>query len=216
MQLIIATSNKGKLREIQQIMNPLDTLPYTDLIPAMEIIEDGSTFQANAIIKARAIYDALGNQEAVILADDSGISVPVLDHAPGIYSARYAGPGASDKDNLYKLIDAIKEKGISRTPAYYTSAIAIATKRGIFTVHGWMHGHAIDRAIGENGFGYDPMFIPLGFDQTLGELKDFVKETFSHRGKALSLAHTLLRSMLIPAVSEETRSNGEQFGFQTA
>ena len=163
-KLVLATSNKGKVREIKELCEHFEVVPYTDLIPAFEIVEDADTFKDNALIKARAVYEALGDEDALVLADDSGISVDVLDGAPGIYSARYAGEDANDKDNLYKLIDDIKAKGVESSPAHYTAAIAIVTKDTERTVHGWMYGTAITEARGEGGFGYDPMFIPLGYD----------------------------------------------------
>jgi len=128
----------------------------------------------------------------LVIADDSGISLPVLGGSPGIYSARYAGENATDKENLYKLIEAVKEKGLKSTPAYYTAAIAIVSKYGEYVVHGWMHGDVIDEARGEKGFGYDPMFIPKGYTLTLGELNDDVKSRISHRGKALALAKPII------------------------
>jgi XTP/dITP diphosphohydrolase len=118
-----------------------------------------------------------------------------LDGAPGIYSARYAGEGVTDKDNLYKLIDAVKEKGVKSTPAYYTAAIAIVSKYGEYVVHGWMHGDVLDTARGDKGFGYDPMFIPAGMDKTLGELDDDVKSKISHRGQALELAKPIIQML---------------------
>jgi len=101
----------------------------------------------------------------------------------------------SDKENLYKLIDAVKAKGLTETPAYYTAAIAIVSKYGEYIVHGWMHGKVIDEARGEKGFGYDPIFIPAGYDKTLGELDDDVKSTISHRGKALALAKPIIQML---------------------
>ncbi|SFV63962.1 Nucleoside 5-triphosphatase RdgB (dHAPTP, dITP, XTP-specific) [hydrothermal vent metagenome] len=192
-KLVLATANKGKVREIKELCKEYEVIPYTELIPAFEIVEDADTFKENALIKARAVYEALGDEDAVVMADDSGISVDVLDGAPGIYSARYAGENASDKDNLYKLIDDIKAKDVTSSPAHYTAAIAIVTKDKEKTVHGWMYGTAITEARGEKGFGYDPMFIPAGFDKTLGELDDAVKKELSHRSKALSLASKLLK-----------------------
>ena len=127
-----------------------------------------------------------------MVADDSGISVDALDGAPGIYSARYAGEGASDRDNLLKLVEALKEKGLSTSPAHYTAAIAIVSKEGESCVHGWMYGDVITALRGENGFGYDPSFIPDGFDKTLGELDNEVKKGLSHRSKALELAKILI------------------------
>ena len=186
MQLILASGNKGKLREFQA-MSEVPIVPFGEVMAPFEIVEDGETFADNARIKARAIYERLSG-ENIVIADDSGISVPALRGEPGIYSARYAGEEASDRDNLYKLIDALKDAGLERTPAYYTAAIAIASPWGEYVVHGWMHGDAIAEARGGKGFGYDPMFIPEGYDRTLGELDDEVKKTLSHRSKALALA----------------------------
>ena len=190
MKIVLATGNKGKLREFKQMCQD-EVVAFSDLLGEFDIIEDGDTFAANALIKARTIYEKLG-EEYLVISDDSGISLPVLDGAPGIYSARYAGEGVTDKDNLYKLIDAIKEKGLKSTPSYYTAAIAIVSKYGEYVVHGWMHGDVIDEARGDKGFGYDPMFIPAGFDKTLGELDDDVKSGISHRGKALELAKPII------------------------
>jgi len=128
----------------------------------------------------------------IVISDDSGITVPKLNNEPGIYSARYAGVDASDKDNLYKLIDELNKKGLAQSPAFYTACIAIVHKNETYTVHGWMHGNVINKAVGSQGFGYDPMFIPTGFDKTLGELPHEVKKEFSHRSKALELAMRVL------------------------
>lgn len=192
MRIVLATSNKGKVREIKELLHDREAFPYTDLIEGFEIIEDGDTFKANALIKARAVYAALGDSEAIVIADDSGISVDVLGGVPGIYSARYGGENASDKDNLYKLMDAVKEYGVERSKAHYTAAIAIVSREGESCVHGWMHGKVITEPRGENGFGYDPMFIPDGFEQTLGELSNDIKVGLSHRSKALNLAKILI------------------------
>ncbi len=189
MKIVLASANKGKIKEIKAYFEGSEVLAYSDILEPLEIVEDGDTYQANAVIKAKTIYDLLKDKlkDFVVLADDSGITVPVLGNIPGVYSARYAGVGASDKENLYKLIDALKEKNIKKTPAFYTAAMAIVSDKGIFTVHGWMHGEVIDEARGEGGFGYDPMFIPEGFEETLGELDLSIKEQFSHRTKALRL-----------------------------
>lgn len=192
MKIVLATSNKGKVREIIELLHDREVFPYTDLIEGFEIVEDGESFKANALIKARAVYSALGDTEAIVVADDSGISVDVLDGAPGIYSARYGGEGASDRDNLLKLVDALKEKNVSASPAHYTAAIAIVSREGENCVHGWMHGEVITSLRGENGFGYDPIFIPDGYTQTLGELPNDIKKGLSHRSKALELAKILI------------------------
>jgi len=187
--IVLASSNKGKIKEIKKYFGQ-DVVAFSDLIEPFEIIEDGDSFKENAIIKAKAIYEKLPNH--IIIADDSGISVPALGGIPGIYSARFAGEGASDKDNLYKLIDELNKNNLSKTPAYYTSAIAIASPYGIFTTHGFMYGDVINEARGDKGFGYDPMFIPKGYDKTLGELDDDIKKEISHRTKALNLAKYIL------------------------
>lgn len=194
-RIILATSNKGKVVEIKNIMKSYEVANYTDFIAPFHIEEDGLTFKENAIIKAKAVYEALGDEEAIVLSDDSGICVDVLGGAPGIYSARYAGVGANDKENLQKLVESIKAAGFESSPAHYTAAIAIASKDGVFTVHGHMYGTAITTPRGDKGFGYDPMFIPEGFDKTLGELDDEIKNKISHRARALELAKVLLDSI---------------------
>lgn len=198
MKLVLATGNKGKLREFKQMCKD-EVIPFSDILGAFEIIEDGDTFAENALIKARTIYEKLGEKnplmDYLVIADDSGISLPILDGAPSIYSARYAGENATDKDNLYKLIESIKDKGVAITPAYYTAAIAIVSKYGEYVVHGWMHGDVIDEPRGDKGFGYDPMFIPGGYDATLAELEDEVKAKISHRAQALELAKPIIKML---------------------
>jgi len=193
MRIVLATGNKGKLREFKQMCQD-EVLPFSDLLGAFDIVEDGDTFAANALIKARTIYEKLG-EEYMVISDDSGISLPILDGAPGIYSARYAGEDVTDKDNLYKLIETVKEMGLRSTPAYYTAAIAIVSKYGEYVVHGWMHGDVIDEARGDKGFGYDPMFIPKGFENTLGELDEDVKKELSHRAQAMRLAQPIIQML---------------------
>ncbi len=192
MKIILATSNKGKVKEIQKSFDMFEVVPFSEVMEPFEIVEDGDSFKENAIIKAKAVYEALSDEDAIVLSDDSGISVPILGNEPGIKSARYAGDNATAKDNLLKLIKELKKIEIKRTPAFYTAAIALATKEGIFSVHGWMYGEVIDEQRGENGFGYDPMFILEGFDKTLGELDESVKKELSHRSKALKLIKRVL------------------------
>ncbi|HIP19501.1 MAG TPA: non-canonical purine NTP pyrophosphatase [Sulfurimonas sp.] len=195
MKLVLATSNKGKVREIKAMCEDFEVIPYTELIDEFEIIEDADTFKDNALLKAHAVFDALDDENVIVLADDSGISVEVLDGAPGIYSARYGGDNATDKDNLHTLMRNIKAKGVDSSPAFYTAAMAIVTKTSERTVHGWMYGTALTEEQGEGGFGYDPMFVPLGYDKTLGELDDATKRKLPHRSKALSLARKILKTL---------------------
>ena len=194
MKLVLATSNKGKVREIKALCSEYEVVPYSEIMEEFEIIENGSTFKENALIKARAVFKALDDENIVVMADDSGISVDILDGKPGIFSARYAGENADDKDNLYKLMEDIKKKGVESSPAHYTAAVAIVTKMGESCVHGWMYGKAITKAVGDGGFGYDPMFIPDGYTKTLGELDEGVKQKLSHRSKALELAKIILEA----------------------
>ena len=193
MKIVVASSNKGKIKEIKEILDDFDIVAYTDLIEPFEIEENGKTFKENAIIKAKAVFEKL--PKFFVLADDSGISVPALNNEPGIFSARYAGEGANDKDNLNKLINELKKRNIKKTPAFYTAAIALATHYGVFTTHGFMRGEVIDEARGNKGFGYDPMFIPTGFSKTLGELDENIKNKISHRTKALNLAKLILKTL---------------------
>ncbi|PHR58419.1 MAG: non-canonical purine NTP pyrophosphatase [Arcobacter sp.] len=192
MKLVLATGNKGKVREITAMYSSFEVIPYNEIIEPFEIIEDEPDFKGNALIKARAVYKALNDEEAIVFADDSGISVEVLDGEPGVFSARYGGVEASDKDNLHKLMNTVKEKGFERSPAFYTAAIAIVCKEGEYTTHGWMYGNVIVEPRGEGGFGYDPCFIPLGLDKTLGELDDDLKSKLSHRSQALTNARPVL------------------------
>lgn len=192
MRLVLATGNKGKVKEIRDLMPGFTVIPYSDLIRPFEIVEDGDTFQKNALIKARAVFNALKDDNALVISDDSGISVPALGGVPGIFSARYAGQKASDRENLEKLCNELKRAGLKETPAFYTAAVAVVGRAGEHTVHGWMHGLAIDTPRGLGGFGYDPMFIPEGFNQTTAELPDDIKGAISHRGRSLALLRSLL------------------------
>jgi len=194
MKIVLATGNRGKLREFQQ-MCETEVIAFSEILGDMEIVEDADSFKGNALIKARTIYEKLESEEYIVISDDSGISVPLLGGIPGIYSARYAGEGASDKENLYKLVEAVKAQGVEKTSAYYTAAIAIVSKHGEYVVHGWMHGNVLSSTRGEKGFGYDPMFVPYGYENTLGELDDEVKKSISHRAKALALAKTIIEML---------------------
>jgi len=194
MKIVLATGNKGKLREFKK-MCETEVIAFSEILGELEIVEDADSFKGNALIKARTIYDKLQDENAIVVSDDSGISVPLLGGVPGIYSARYAGEGASDKENLYKLVNAVKEQGLEQIPAYYTAAIAIVSRYGEYVVHGWMHGEVLATTRGEKGFGYDPMFIPNGYSKTLGELDDEVKKSISHRAKALALAKPIIQML---------------------
>jgi len=194
-KIVLASANKGIITEFQKLMPDDEVVAFSEILGEIEIEEDQDSFKGNAIKKAKTIYDLLvkkGFSNIIVISDDSGISVPVLNNAPGIYSARYAGINASDKDNNAKLISKLNELNLEKTPAFYTACIALIYKNEVYTVHGWMHGIVVNKEVGENGFGYDPMFIPNGFDKTLGELPNEIKKEFSHRSKALKLAKKVL------------------------
>ena len=192
MKLIIASLNKNKIKEIKEMFKNYEILSFAELIEPFDIIEDGCSFKENAIIKAKTLYKTLDDESLTIIADDSGITVPILNYEPGIYSARYAGEGSSDKDNLNKLISKLKKLNIKQTKAYYTSCIAIKNKYTIKSVEAKMYGEVIDKPRGDQGFGYDPIFIPNNYKKTLAELSQDIKNTISHRHKAIELAKILL------------------------
>ena len=194
MNIILASGNRGKIKEFKAYMNG-DVCSYSDVMEPFEIVEDGKTFKENALIKARAVYEKLEDDTMIAMADDSGISVDAFGGKPGIFSARYAGVGATSEQNLDKLIYNLKQKNLKITPAFYTAAIAIVCDKGEFCVHGWMHGSVIDEKRGTNGFGYDPIFMPKGYVKTLGELGGEVKKRLSHRSKALELAKIILKTL---------------------
>lgn len=202
MKIVLASANKGKIAEFQKLMPDDEVLAFSEILGEVEIDEDQDSFKGNAIKKARTIYDLLIKKDyesyknVIVISDDSGITVPALNNEPGIYSARYAGINANDKDNNKKLIENLNKKNIEKTPAFYTACIAIIYEAETYTVHGWMHGNVINKELGEGGFGYDPMFIPNGFDKTLGELGYDAKKEFSHRTKALNLAIKVLDVIL--------------------
>ncbi len=190
MQIVLATKNRGKLKEFRDMFDE-DIISFSEIIGDIDIVENGSSFKENALIKAREIYKRLG-EDYLIVSDDSGISVPLLNGEPNIYSARYAGVNATDRENLLKLIKKLEEKNVKRTKAYYTASIAIVSRYGEYSVHGWMYGEVITTIRGDRGFGYDPIFIPIGYTQTLGELDITIKREISHRSKALKLAKPII------------------------
>jgi len=199
LKIVLASANKGKIEEFKNLMPNDEVVAFSEILGDIKIDEDKDTFKENAIKKAKTVYDELKNRgfnDFIVISDDSGISVPVLQNAPGIYSARYARIGASDKENNEKLKSQLNKLGLEKTSAFYTACIAIVYKDEVYTVHGFMYGDVLNKEIGTNGFGYDPMFIPKGFDKTLGELKNEIKKEFSHRSRALNLAKTILDVIL--------------------
>jgi XTP/dITP diphosphohydrolase len=198
--LVLATRNEHKLRELEQLMRPieLDPLPDDVTLPP----ETGTTFAENALGKARAAAAATGRPA---LADDSGIEAAALGGAPGVWSARYAGEGATDEENLSKLLREVPPDGDTR--AAYVCAIAYVEPGGREeVVHGRCEGTLTHEPRGEGGFGYDPAFVPddyPGDHRTMAELSPEEKDAISHRGRA---ARELVRSLL--RAEEESRPRG--------
>ena len=188
--MILATSNLHKVGEMRELLPEVDLEP----LPAgyESPVEDGDSFEANALIKARAAHTAL---RGAVIADDSGIEAFDLGGAPGIYSARYAGEGASDEDNLDKLLREVDAAGGERRAAY-VCAIALVDEDGTEHVfEATCEGRLLRERRGSGGFGYDPVFVPddTGPDdeRTMSELSQSEKNAISHRGRAarLLLAH---------------------------
>ena len=187
MKIFIATKNQKKLKELKRILIPMgfDVLCEADLdFPFKDAVEDGVTFEENAIIKAKSGLKQTGY---ISVADDSGICVDYLNGAPGVFSARYLGGHGNDEDNNDKLLYELEGVEMEKRTAYYVAAIACVFPDGRqFTVRGECHGHiAFERQEGSGGFGYDPLFISENgpFSQLTAEQKDAI----SHRGKALKL-----------------------------
>ena len=183
MRIIAATQNKGKIKEIQEIFSPLgfEVISQKEAGFDIDVVENGETFEENAMIKARAIFEL--SHEAVI-ADDSGLLVDALNGAPGVYSARYAGENATDADKMNKLLGELEGK--SDRQAKFVSALVMILKDGkTFTATGEVLGRITDKPYGENGFGYDPIFYSDELKKTFGEASDSEKNEISHRGRGL-------------------------------
>lgn len=186
MKVVLASSNKGKLRELSALLAPLGYDVVTQNTLGIDTPpETGDTFAANALLKARHAA-ALSNLPA--LADDSGIEVDALGGRPGVYSARYAGEGASDQDNLLKMLAETQGIPESKRTARYQCVIAFvstAEDPDPILAKGTWEGTLISQPRGLGGFGYDPIFVPGGFDRTAAEFDPAQKNSLSHRGQAL-------------------------------
>ncbi len=184
MKLIIATNNQGKVREIKQMLEPLGYEPVSlkDAGIAIDVVEDGETFEENAHLKAKAVYDIC---RCPVVADDSGLEVDFLDGAPGIYSARYAGEGASDEQRIQKILgelDGVDES--MRTARFVCAMYCILDDDTEYSVRGTMEGFIGTEPLGENGFGYDPIFM-VDEDTSVAMLPAEEKNRISHRASAL-------------------------------
>jgi XTP/dITP diphosphohydrolase len=186
--LILATSNAGKVRELRELFReiPFELKSLQDFEQIEEVEEAGTTFEENAVLKAR---DFAAQTDHLALADDSGLEVESLGNAPGVLSARFAGAGTSYDLKIARLLNMLNETGESERLARFVCVMAIADPDGrtLCTARGVCDGKIATSPRGENGFGYDPIFIPEGFDRTFGELGGDVKSQISHRARAAQL-----------------------------
>jgi XTP/dITP diphosphohydrolase len=198
--LVVATRNEGKLEELRRLLDdlPLRLYGLTDFPDVKTVPETGESFIENASLKAAGYAKQTGR---LTLADDSGLEVDALGGAPGILSARYAGEGASDADRTARLLAELSIIPPAKRSARFVSAVAIADGEGqILNVSvAACDGHIDLAPHGSGGFGYDPIFIPSGYDRSFGELKSAIKNQISHRARALCGTREFLRTLTIPS-----------------
>jgi XTP/dITP diphosphohydrolase len=193
MELLLATRNQRKTREVAQLLG--DEFQIIDLagVAIGKIEETGNSFAENATLKAIAVSKG---RELRVIADDSGLEVEALGGAPGIYSARYAGENASDTDNVDKLLRELRNVPDEKRSARFRCVIALAQNGTVLgTFEGVVEGTIVDLPRGTNGFGYDPVFQPSGFAQTFAEMPASLKNKISHRAKAIAALREALRKI---------------------
>jgi XTP/dITP diphosphohydrolase len=185
-KLILATRNKGKLKEIQVLLSDLDIdiMSLDEAENAPHVVEDGKTFMENAFKKAKVVAEATG---IMALADDSGLEVDALDGAPGVYSARYSGENASDASNNEKLLAELKGVSSGKRGAHFSCVIIVYHPSGQWiSTEAKCEGEITKKIIGDRGFGYDPVFYIPSIKRTMAQLLPEEKNSLSHRGKALA------------------------------
>lgn len=200
-QLLIATNNPGKVRELQELLAPLSVplVRPVDVGITAEVAETGATYAENARLKAEALARAAG---LVAVGDDSGLEVDALGGAPGLHSARYAGQGASDAQRRAKLVQALRGTPPPRTARFRcVIAVAVPAPAGpqVHLFEGVCEGEVLLEERGHNGFGYDPLFWLPDQGRTMAELPGDLKNRLSHRGRAVQAALPLLRGLLLTA-----------------
>jgi XTP/dITP diphosphohydrolase len=192
-ELLIATGNKGKIVEFRSLLAslPLRLRNLAEFPEIREVEETGTTFSDNAVLKASGYAGQTG---LWTLADDSGLEVDALDGAPGVFSARYAGESATDSQRIERLLEELSQYGEQERRARFICVIAIADAHGqiVHLSTGRCEGQIIHAPRGTGGFGYDPVFLPQGFNQTFGELSPEIKQSISHRALAMQAARSFL------------------------
>jgi XTP/dITP diphosphohydrolase len=192
-ELIVASRNKGKVKEIIELLNnlPFKVTSLEEYPHIPEVIEDGKTYRANALKKAREIALATGK---MAMSDDSGIEVKALNNAPGIYSARFAGEGVSEKARNKKLFKMLEGVPSHKRQARYRCVIALVNAKGqeLGIVEGTCSGYVTTKDVGKNGFGFDSLFLLKRYNKTFGQLPPSLKAKISHRARALKKFRLLL------------------------
>lgn len=195
-KLVLATGNKGKLKELTRILadTGFELMSLSDYPPMVEPDENADNFAGNASIKALAVAEHTGE---LAIADDSGLVIDALDGAPGVFSSRFAGEGASDEDRNTKVLNLMKDVPAEKRTARFVCVAAIAEPgKVIGTAEGKCEGHIISEPRGTHGFGYDPIFLVDGFDATMAELPMEIKNEISHRAKAVNAAKEILKKLV--------------------
>lgn len=195
MKIVAATKNNGKIREIKRIFKDMniDVVSMEDEdFDDIEVEESGDTFQKNALIKARAVAMLTDD---IVLADDSGLCVDALDGRPGIFSARYAGENATDKDKINKLLHEMDGK-VDRSAKFVTAVAVILPDGTELVTTGEVSGHILTEPAGENGFGYDPIFYCDELGKTFAQADGDEKNSVSHRARALKAMYEKLKNII--------------------
>lgn len=184
--IVAATQNQHKIKEIEAITKEfgMSIIGRDEAgIPKVDVVEDGETFEENSYKKAYEIMKLCGK---ITIADDSGLEVDFLDGAPGVYSARFAGDDGDDGANNRKLISLIKDVPYEKRTGRFVSVITMVFPDGeAIVARGEVEGHILLEEQGSNGFGYDPLFVPAGYDKTFGQIEPEIKNRISHRANAL-------------------------------
>jgi XTP/dITP diphosphohydrolase len=196
MELVVATRNKDKLREIKALLKglPVDVFSVDSFKGVPDVIEDGKTLEDNAVKKAVQVSKFL---KKFAVADDSGLEVEYLNGDPGVYSARFSGKGATYKSNNEKLLMLLKDVPFAKRKACFKCVIAVADKgKVVGAAEGICSGKICFQPKGDNGFGYDPVFVPDGCKKTFAEMRPAWKNKISHRSKALAKAKKIIAKYL--------------------
>jgi len=185
MKIVVATKNKHKVGELKEMLNMpnIEFFTMSDFNLDIDIVEDGSTFEENAMIKAKNVYNALHGETLTVIADDSGLCVDALDGAPGIYSARYSGKG--DAENNIKLLEELKDVPPLKRTGRFICSIALVSQNTEKIFNGKCEGLIDKEERGDNKFGYDPVFYYPAFSKTFGEMTHEEKNKVSHRANAV-------------------------------